>query len=98
MSDGRGIEVDYRRLGALEVDLTRALDTLTDDLEISIGLAAVVGDGGLAGATLEFGQSWNFHRFAIRDQVEWLRDSLRNVVVALQEWEAAEARKAGGTS
>ncbi|WP_395640620.1 hypothetical protein [Pseudolysinimonas sp.] len=95
-AEGSGIDVDYVRLDALDVDLTRALGTLTDDLEVSAGLALVVGDAGLAAAAIDFGQDWNFHRFVIRDQVEWLRDSLRNVRVSLQEWEAAQKRATTG--
>lgn len=89
------IKVDYDNLSQLEAKLTSSLDVIGKEFESSVVLAAYVGDTRLAGKVVSFGQSWNKHRFDIRDNLTFLRDSVTNIRTQL---EAVDEQLAAGLS
>lgn len=84
-SSGDSMKVDYGHLDDLHKQLSSALKVIGLELESSVGLAANCGDAGLGGKIIDFGQSWNKHRFDIRDELTWLRDSVKNIHDKLEE-------------
>lgn len=87
------IKVDYGQLGELEQKLSRVVSVMSTELEASATLATMVGDAGLAAKVIGFGQSWNKHRFEIRDNLEFLRDSVKNIH---EQLESVDAHLASG--
>jgi len=83
--------VDYDDLAQLETRLTKVVNVLNSELEATAVLAANCGDAGLGVKIIAFGQSWNKHRFDIRDTLEWLRDSVKNIHTTLEETDATLA-------
>jgi uncharacterized protein YukE len=99
MANGQ-IKVDYESLADLSTKLTTALDTIGRELEDSVVLSAHCGDARLGVKIVSFGQSWNKHRFDIRDTLEWLRDSVDNIQTQLEsvDTELAAGLNGGGSS
>lgn len=85
MSSASQMKVDYDMLAELEAHLTNALNVLGMDLESSATIAAHSGDPRLGARIAEFSTSWNKHRFDIKADLEWLRDSVKNIAVQLSE-------------
>jgi hypothetical protein len=99
MANGQ-IKVDYDNLADLSTKLTTALETIGRELEDSVVLSSQCGDAGLGAKIVGFGQSWNKHRFDIRDSLEWLRDSVSNIQTQLEsvDTELAAGLTSGGNS
>jgi len=85
------LRVDYNDLFFLEQKLTTVLGVIGNELESTVVLSAHCGDARLGGRVIDFGQSWNKHRFEIRDTLEWLRDSVKNIATQLEEVDATLA-------
>lgn len=73
------LKVDLDQLERLQSRLNSALALVDDELENSIALGAAVGDSRLAGHIHGFSTSWNKHRFDIRDNLVWLKDSVDKI-------------------
>ncbi|MEP6481210.1 MAG: hypothetical protein ABJA94_04295 [Rhodoglobus sp.] len=79
MGSSEQMKVDYDHLAALEEELNKALAVIGREFEATAALAVAVGDGTLSAHAIDFGNSWNKHRFDIRDRLTWLRDSVKNI-------------------
>jgi len=79
MGSADQMKVDYNHLAALEEELTKALGVIGREFEATTTLALAAGDGALSARIIGFGNSWNKHRFDIRDRLTWLRDSVKNI-------------------
>jgi len=79
------MKVDYEMLSDLEAHLTNALNVLGMDIESSATIAANSGDARLGGTIVAFNQSWIKHRYDIKENLEWLRDSVKNIAVQLSD-------------
>ncbi|WP_168626561.1 MULTISPECIES: hypothetical protein [unclassified Cryobacterium] len=88
---GGDLRVDYNRLGELETNLTAAVDTVGREFESMLTLSHAVGDHRLAARTVEFRDSWDKRRLEIVKNLEWLRDSVRNIHTQLAETDASLA-------
>lgn len=73
------LKVDIDQLEALRKRLDKALDVINEDSDISRDLGWAVGDVRLASELDHFSSSWNKHRFDIRDNLEWLKDSIGKI-------------------
>lgn len=82
---GDQMRVDYDRLGDLEKNLSTAITVVGSEFESMLALAGAVGDGRLAARTNEFRDSWDKHRLDIVKNLEWLRDSVKNIHDQLSE-------------
>ncbi|MCU1424007.1 MAG: hypothetical protein JWM51_298 [Microbacteriaceae bacterium] len=78
------LKVDIDQLDLLRIRLDKALEVINEDSDISADLGGLVGDGRLADALHDFSASWNKHRFDIRDNLEWLKDSVGKVGESFQ--------------
>ena len=85
MSSSSQVKLDYDALSDLEGHLTNALNVIGMDIESSATIAANCGDARLGGRVMEFNQSWNKHRYDIKDQLTWLRDSVKNIAEQFSE-------------
>lgn len=73
------LKLDYERLGELQRNLGTALTVLNHDVESAWDLQSAVGDARLGRAAREFSDSWDKHRLDIRDRLQWLHDSIKNI-------------------
>lgn len=85
MSSSSQMKVDYEMLSNLEAHLTNALNVLGMDIESSATIAANSGDARLGTTIVGFNQSWNKHRYDIKANLEWLRDSVKNIATQLSD-------------
>lgn len=85
MSPSAQVKLDYEQLHELEQHLTNALDVLAMDIESSGTIAAASGDARLGAHIVDFNRAWNKHRYDIKDQLEWLRDSVKNIAEQFAE-------------
>jgi hypothetical protein len=85
MSSSSQVKLDYDALSDLESHLTNALNVLGMDIESSATIAVASGDTRLGARVLEFNRSWNKHRYDIKDQLTWLRDSVKNIAAQFEE-------------
>lgn len=85
MSSSSQVKLDYDALTDLEGHLTNALNVLEMDIESSATIALAVGNARLGSEVMEFNQSWNKHRYDIKDNLEWLRDSVKNIATQLSD-------------
>jgi hypothetical protein len=76
---GDRIKVDYVQLGELQQRLQTASDNMHDDSHTMNALASAVGDSRLADRIRDFSDSWDKHRVDIRDRLQWLHDSIKNI-------------------
>jgi hypothetical protein len=76
---GEQMKVDYDRLGELQQNLNTALTVLNHDRESASDLQNAVGDLRLGRAARDFSDSWDKHRLDIRDRLQWLHDSIKNI-------------------
>jgi hypothetical protein len=83
MSSSSQIKVDYEMLGDLESHLSNALHVLEMDIESAVTIAAATGSVHLGAKIVQFNQDWNKHRYDIKDNLEWLRDSVKNIATQL---------------
>jgi hypothetical protein len=79
MSGGEQMKVDYDRLSELQHNLHTALTVMNHDVESAWDLQQVVGDARLGRAARDFSDSWDKHRVDIRDRLQWLHDSIKNI-------------------
>lgn len=82
---GDQMKVDYNRLGELETNLSTAITVVGSEFESMLTLAGAVGDNRLASRTNEFRNSWDKRRLDIVNNLEWLRDSVKNIHEQLAE-------------
>lgn len=82
---GDRIRVDYEQLGALQRRLQTASDNMHDDSQTMQALAAVVGDERLAGRIRDFSRDWAVNRANIRENVDWLRDKVKQIADELEK-------------
>ncbi|PZQ90812.1 MAG: hypothetical protein DI534_06400 [Leifsonia xyli] len=73
------LKLDYERMGELQRNLNTALTVLNHDVESAWDLQSVVGDARLGRAARDFSDSWDKHRLDIRDRLQWLHDSIKNI-------------------
>lgn len=73
------LKVDIDQLESLRKRLDKALEVINEDSDMSRDLGSLVGDGRLASKIGDFSSSWNKHRFDIRDNLEWLKDSIGKI-------------------
>jgi len=85
MSSSTQVKLDYDALSDLESHLTNALNVLGMDIESSATIAVASGDTRLGARVLEFNQSWNKHRYDIKAELEYLRDSVKNIAAQFEE-------------
>lgn len=85
MSSSSQMKVDYDMLSELEAHLTNAVNVLGMDLESSATIALHSGDARLGARIADFSTSWNKHRFDIKENLEWLRDSVKNIAIQLSD-------------
>lgn len=99
MSSSSQVKLDYDALTELEGHLTNALNVLGMDIESSATIAVASGDTRLGARILEFNRSWNKHRYDIKDQLEWLRDSVKNIADSFADVDKnlASGLSGGGT-
>ena len=88
---GQQMKVDYERLGELESNLDFAVRVVGNEFESMLALATAVGDFRLAARTNEFRDSWDKRRLDIVKDLEWLRDSVKNIHTQLKETDASLA-------
>jgi uncharacterized protein YukE len=93
MAGGAQLRVDYDNLSQLDRRLTRIVDTMSNESDNMSALAGAVGDSRLADRLIEFGNGWKIHRDQIRENLEWLRDSVRQIHT---EFENTDAELAAG--
>jgi len=82
------IKVDYNDLEALETKLTTIVNALGADGSTMTTLANAVGDHRLADKVLEYGKSWAVHRIQINEDIEWIRDQVRDIATKLSATDA----------
>lgn len=85
---GTQMRVDYDRLGELKKNLDTAVTVVGSEFESMLALAGAVGDGRLAARTNEFRDSWDKRRLDIVNNLEYLRDSVKNIAEQLAETDA----------
>jgi len=88
---GTQLRVDYNRLGELQQNLDLAVRVVGAELENTNSLSMAVGDGRLSSRTREFRDSWDKRRLEIVGNLEWLRDSVKNICEQLEEADATLA-------
>ncbi|WP_166865924.1 hypothetical protein [Salinibacterium sp. ZJ70] len=76
---GTRIRLDYESLQELSKNLKFVVDVMSRDTEMGIGVGGVVGRADLAGAANSFRDSWDKRRLELRDQFEWLQESVENI-------------------
>lgn len=82
------MKVDYNRLADLESNLTTALNVISNEFESAQTLSFAVGDSRLGQRSVQFRDSWDKHRLDIRDELEYLRDSVKNIATELEKVDA----------
>jgi len=82
---GDRIKVDYEQLGELQRRLQTASENMHDDAQTMQALAAAVGDERLAGRIRDFSHDWSVHRADIRENVDWLRDKVKQIADELEK-------------
>ena len=97
MSSSSQVKLDYDALSDLEGHLTNALNVLGMDIESSATIAVASGDTRLGARVLEFNRSWNKHRYDIKDQLTWLRDSVKNIAAQFEETDKSLASGISGS-
>jgi hypothetical protein len=98
MGSSEQVKVDYEHLGALQEELTTALEVIGREFESTAALAVASGDPALGERIIAFGSSWNKHRYDIRDRLTWLRDSVKNIHHQLAAVDDQLARGLGAPS
>jgi len=73
------LRVDIDQLDLLRIRLDKALEVINEDSDMSRDLGSLVGSSTLSGAINDFSSGWNKHRFDIRDNLEWLKDSIGKI-------------------
>ncbi|MCS0500350.1 hypothetical protein [Protaetiibacter mangrovi] len=82
---GSQLKVDYDHLTTLHRRLTTASDNMRDDSHTMQALASAVGDHRLAERIRDFGHDWSVHRADIRENVDWLRDKVKQIADELEK-------------
>jgi len=82
---GNQMRVDYDRLGELQTNLDTAVRVVGNEFENMLTLAGAVGDTRLALRTNQFRDSWDKRRLDIVNNLEFLRDSVKNIHEQLSE-------------
>lgn len=90
---GETMRVDYDRLRELEGNLDVAVRVVGAEFENMLHLAAAVGDSRLADRTNGFRDSWDKRRLDIMHNLEWLRDSVKNIHEQLLEVDSTLAQE-----
>ena len=76
---GDQMRVDYDQLGELQTNLDTAVRVVGNEFENMLTLAGAVGDARLALRTNQFRDSWDKRRLDIVNNLEFLRDSVKNI-------------------
>ena len=79
------IKIDYNDLDDLVQELNTILSAFTEDEGAAGRLGDAVGDSHLAGRVRAFASDWRKHRLDLRDDLEWLRDSVKNIQQKMAE-------------
>ncbi|AYF98519.1 hypothetical protein [Protaetiibacter intestinalis] len=87
------LRIDYDDLATLDSGLTRAITALEHDGESAETLAGAVGDARLADRIRGYSHGWAVHRGHIRENLVWLRDSVKQIHT---EFEATDSDLAKG--
>lgn len=85
------MRVDYGRLAELEDNLDTAVRVVGTEFESMLALTVAVGDARLADRTTAFRDSWDKRRLDIVNDLEWLRDSVKNINTQLADTDASLA-------
>jgi hypothetical protein len=88
---GEQMRVDYDRLGELQKNLDTAVRVVGSEFENMLALGVAVGDFRLAARSNQFRDSWDKRRLDIVNNLEWLRDSVKNIHEQLSGTDAALA-------
>lgn len=86
------VKINYSDLESLESDLNTVLDAFDDDKGAADRLGDAVGDHHLADKVRDFSSDWRKHRLDLRDDLEWLRDSITNIKTKMAETDTALAQ------
>jgi hypothetical protein len=73
------LKVDIDQLDLLRIQLDKALDVINEDSDIARELGDAVGHEQLRYMLEIFSDSWKKHRFDIRDNLLWLKDSVDKI-------------------
>lgn len=96
------VKINYTDLEKLESDLNSILEAFGDDEGAAGRLGDAVGDSHLADRARSFASDWRKHRLDLRDDLEWLRDSISNIKDKMAETDTTLAQgltnSAGGSS
>lgn len=100
MSSSSQVKLDYDALTDLEGHLTNALNVLEMDIESSATIALAVGNARLGSEVMEFNQSWNKHRYDVKEELVYLRDSIKNIAKQFKDTDnsLASGISGGGSS
>lgn len=86
------VKINYSDLESLESDLNTVLDAFGDDEGAAGRLGDAVGDDHLADRARSFASDWRKHRHDLRDDLEWLRDSITNIKTKMAETDTTLAQ------
>jgi len=76
MSD---LKLDLDQLDLLKTRLDKALDVINSESNMAGEVGGLVGDSRFSGRIDDFAGDWNKHRRDIRDNLEWLKDSVGKI-------------------
>lgn len=85
MAGSEKLKVDYSDLSELDNKLTRIVNSMGADGGATQALANAVGDPRLSQRVIEFGNSWAVHRTQIKEDLEWMRDKVRQIAVEFEK-------------
>lgn|GEM_PF-2390479 len=86
------VKINSSDLEKLESDLNTVLDAFGDDEGAAGRLGDAVGDSHLADRARSFASDWRKHRLDLRDDLEWLRDSIANIRTKMAETDTTLAQ------
>jgi len=82
MSD---LKIDLDQLDQLKSRIDNALDVINGEGDMAGEIGGLVGDSRLQSRVEGFSEDWNKHRFDIRDNLEWLKDSVGKIADSFED-------------
>ena len=76
MSD---LKLDLDQLDLLKSRIDKALTVINEEGNMAHEIGGLVGDGRFSGRIESFSGDWDKHRYDIRDNLEWLKDSIGKI-------------------
>ena len=76
MSD---LKLDLDQLDLLKSRIDKALTVINEEGNMAHEIGGLVGDGRFSGRIEGLSSDWNKHRYDIRDNLEWLKDSVGKI-------------------